>query len=96
MGTAGRMVMHRDWRTDDEQGFGKLAQTAAFLAVCTLWVWTNMMLVNLSDKLTLLRMDYSSHNAIECREVNIFHSENYDVAEGSGVLRERNVDESDD
>jgi hypothetical protein len=34
-------------------------------------------------------MSYSSHNNIKCQEVQIFHSENYDVAEGMGAIREK-------
>ena len=39
-------------------------------------------LVDALDKVTI---SYSSHNNIKCAEVDIFHSENYDVAEGTGI-----------
>lgn len=43
----------------------------------------------LVSALEALKMSYSSHNTISCERVEIFHSETYDVAEGSGALKEQ-------
>jgi hypothetical protein len=52
-----------------------------FSSMCLFYIQTEK-LVNALDKVTI---SYSSHNNIECTEVDIFHSENYDVAEGTGI-----------
>lgn len=39
----------------------------------------------LVDALDKVAISYSSHNNIKCEKVDIFHSENYDVAEGTGI-----------
>jgi len=79
------MAMLTDYRREERN---ELRKAIRFLLMCALWVWTNCLLVLLSDQIETLKMSYSSHNTIECREVSIFHSGTYDVGEGSGVLRE--------
>ncbi|MFA6927444.1 MAG: hypothetical protein WCQ69_10650 [Bacteroidales bacterium] len=60
-----------------------------FLFIGGLWLSSSVLfytqtekLVDALDKVTI---SYSSHNNIKCAEVDIFHSENYDVAEGTGI-----------
>lgn len=67
----------------------KLDKLSLFIFIITLWTLSlfvfKIQTEKLVDALDKVTISYSSHNNIKCAEVDIFHSENYDVAEGAGI-----------